>query len=1005
MAGEGNSTARASGTEDSPRPADAASTPSAQDNYDPQQIIAMARHPPPGASVYPPTAAPSAVLNPRSCVTCRRRKVRCDKHMPCSNCRRAQIPCIFPAPGRAPRRPRPKDPNAPAKQPSSDREVELMKRLRKLEGIVEDLSGQIEVESVRQPFSAGSSPEAGAAYPKDEHAIAGRIGPGPSAPSVAGSSGHGSPGIGGARLATRPASATMSEADSFGKGSPDVHKQFGRLVLNEKGITRYVSSSLWSSINDEVSPLRPGNRENRLDELRKASQYLTDEASDESDVEATPESADHEKSLVDHQSFILGYRSADVDLKPLHPLPSQIPFIWQVYQENVDPILKVIHVPSMSKLIKALRHNFDSLTPSTEALMFSIYYASITSLDEDEVKANFGTEKEVLIQKYRFAVEQALAKAEFITKPDFTVVQAFMLFLVLVRRHDDTRFAWTLTGLLIRLSQALGLHRDGTHFPNLTPFQVEMRRRLFWAVCVLDLRSAEDQGTDLNIVAGTFDTQVPLNINDSDISPEIECLPEPREGTTDMAFSLIRYEICALSRRLHTVSSDLSPACAGDVAKSLEEREALLTEVHHGIEQRLRKDNSNPIFWAASTVTRIIVAKMTLIIYQPVLFPGPGNDVLSEEVRARLLNAALDVFEYSHVLNADSRCKQWRWLFQTWSHWHALAYALIEVSHRPWGPKAERVWTALNLTFQSPNPAELEKLATHHAVWMPLRKLYLKVKKNRYGEIARLRADSQAARALELQDQVASPTSFNDIPGSTNGADALERWRKLMNLPVPPQEPMQYRQDAPQPLQQPLGRSQTMPQGNAMGGQLDGADDMMKPELMDYLDYAMTSSSFTPADFWPIWGTNPSANEEIARAAFASYPASEMSRVDPSLGFDPSTPIPNLQQMGRASTSMSMPGLLTPQQQQQRQQQQQQQQEQQAQAGMVQTPQNNEDGVPPWLWPTNGSPDILNMPNMGPEDQDINMDDNFDWQNWQENLGRYEVENGGRVGNAWGPGL
>lgn len=123
----------------------------------------------------------------------------------------------------------------------------------------------------------------------------------------------------------------------------------------------------------------------KLDELRKASQYITDEDSELSDVDATPESHDPDRGAMDHQSFILGYRSADVDLKPLHPLPSQIPFIWQVFKENVDPILKVIHVPTMSKVINELRKNIDSLTPSMEALMFSIYYASITSLDEDEV--------------------------------------------------------------------------------------------------------------------------------------------------------------------------------------------------------------------------------------------------------------------------------------------------------------------------------------------------------------------------------------------------------------------------------------------------------------------------------------------------------------------------------------------------------------------------------------------------------------------------------------------
>jgi hypothetical protein len=614
---------------------------------------------------------------------------------------------------------------------------------------------------------------------------------------------------------------------------------------------------------------------------------------------------------------------------------------------------------------------------------------------------NFGTEKSVLIQKYRFAVEQALAKAEFLTKPDFTVVQAFMLFLVLVRRHDDTRFAWTLTGLLIRLTQALGLHRDGTHFPNLTPFQIEMRRRLFWAVCVLDLRSAEDQGTELNIVSGTFDTQIPLNINDSDICPESPCLPEPREGTTDMAFSLIRYEICSLSRRLHIVSSGMTPACPGDASKSFEEREALLTEVSDRVEQRLLRDSTNSMFWVASNVTRIVVAKMTLIIYQPVLFPGPGNDVLSDEVRARLLNAAVDVFEYSHVLNTDPRCKQWRWLFQTWSHWHALAYTLIEVSHRPWGPKAERVWAALNLTFQSPNPAELEKLANHHAVWMPLRKLYLKVKKHREAEIARLQADPQAARELDQQYQPGPPTVFGGMASAVKGAFAVDRWRKLVNLPAPPPgqfQPQQaYQQTPQQPLPQVMERSQTMPPSNTINTQPAPAADFARPELMEYLDDAMANPSFIPTDFLPLWDSNPS--DEAARATFFPYyTADSTPQPDHNLGYAPGTPtIADLQQMSRVPTSMSMPSHITQPQQQQHTPQ------------MAQAPPNNhDDNLPPWLWPTNGSPDILRMPNMGPEDVDVdvNMDEGFDWQTWQESLGRYEVEaNGGRAGSTWGPGL
>lgn len=207
----------------------------------------------PGASVYTPTDIPSERLNPRSCVTCRRRKVRCDKHMPCSNCRRAQIPCIFPAPGRAPRRPRPKDPNAPPKQPSSEREIELMKRLRKLEGIVEELSGQIEVETARNHSSSGNSPEATANNGGDSHTATPNSGHRVDrADSVAAGSSNsqGSP----LQPEGRPSPYNFNSSSSGNllQRQDSVNKKFGRLVINDHGKTRYVSSAFWSKITDEV---------------------------------------------------------------------------------------------------------------------------------------------------------------------------------------------------------------------------------------------------------------------------------------------------------------------------------------------------------------------------------------------------------------------------------------------------------------------------------------------------------------------------------------------------------------------------------------------------------------------------------------------------------------------------------------------------------------------------------------------------------------------------------
>jgi hypothetical protein len=47
---------------------------------------------------------------------------------------------------------------------------------------------------------------------------------------------------------------------------------------------------------------------------------------------------------------------------------------------------RVVHVPTVTKMIRDLRgRDMTSLTPANETLMFSIYYAAVTSMEEDDV--------------------------------------------------------------------------------------------------------------------------------------------------------------------------------------------------------------------------------------------------------------------------------------------------------------------------------------------------------------------------------------------------------------------------------------------------------------------------------------------------------------------------------------------------------------------------------------------------------------------------------------------
>jgi hypothetical protein len=53
-------------------------------------------------------------------------------------------------------------------------------------------------------------------------------------------------------------------------------------------------------------------------------------------------------------------------------------------------MIRIVHVPTVAKMVRDLRRSdMTSLTPANEALMFSIYYAAITSMEEDDVSSHW----------------------------------------------------------------------------------------------------------------------------------------------------------------------------------------------------------------------------------------------------------------------------------------------------------------------------------------------------------------------------------------------------------------------------------------------------------------------------------------------------------------------------------------------------------------------------------------------------------------------------------------
>src|SRR5438034_6586107 len=115
--------------------------------------------------------------------------------------------------------------------------------------------------------------------------------------------------------------------------------------------------------------------------------------------------------LANHDGFIFGFSSLTYSLREFHPPPAQLVTLWDAYTENVAPMITIFHRPTIRKLLVEASSHPESLNKNTEAVMFSIYYAAITSMTPSQCLSLLDEEQDTVLTRYHFAVEQAMARA------------------------------------------------------------------------------------------------------------------------------------------------------------------------------------------------------------------------------------------------------------------------------------------------------------------------------------------------------------------------------------------------------------------------------------------------------------------------------------------------------------------------------------------------------------------------------------------------------------------
>ena len=472
------------------------------------------------------------------------------------------------------------------------------------------------------------------------------------------------------------------------------------------GFNRYIASGFWRSLTSEVEGLR----------------QAVDEESDGEDNSPASNPSTH-GTHTSHSSVMFGSSyNTPQNLRPLHPPTSQISHLCEIYLSNVDSVFKVLHAPTLRKIVSNAASNLDDIPTDNyvEPLLFSMYYGAITSLTNEQCLQSFQDGRDSLLSKYRAGVERALTNADFLNTTEMGTLQALTIFLIAVRANDDSQYGWTLTATVVRLARGLELHREDSS-ADTSPFVVEMRRRLWWQICVLDVRCCEDRASDPLIFPDQFNTKKPLKINDSDIWPEMETPPVERVGFTEMSKCSVSHEVSYMKVRFGHYAH-FEGGREVTTTMPFEEQVKELNEVEKKLQDRViaHCDTRIPIAWVASVVTRLIMCRIRLVIYHPIE-NNTGRTVRPMVSREHLLETAVAGLEYSHLLDTEPIAAFCRWFTKTYVQWHALATTLAELCVQTEGPLVQRAWRIVDAVFDY-TAARIAD-SNNGMLWRPMKKL------------------------------------------------------------------------------------------------------------------------------------------------------------------------------------------------------------------------------------------------------------------------------------------
>lgn len=406
----------------------------------------------------------------------------------------------------------------------------------------------------------------------------------------------------------------------------------------------------------------------------------------------------------DDFSFVLGGRSPIT--APSHPSAEIIRQLWQTFIENVNPLVKVVHIPSLQTAMDKAISNIENTPRGFEALMFAIYHIAIISLTDDECKDIMGETRTILLRCYLAATKAALSRARFMSTASIVVLQALAIHLISIRDIYEPRALWNLTGVAIRIAEGMGMRIDG-NLLGLSPFETEIRRRLWWQLKLHDSRAAElcGQAKFQDFGLNNTSPKKPANVNDADLHPSMPQAPEESTRPTEMIWCMFRSELAGFASAQIARMPKLDKAMFSNHEYAAMDDMKIKDVFIHGLIDDLETkflrfcDPSQPlqlmVLFGARCATNII----RFMTYHPRKWANQDQVPSSEQ--QLVWDVVLQLLEQYNHMQSSPQLRRFAWSVPYFIQWHAVIHVLDTLRAKPVHLDAGKAWGLVNTLYET----------------------------------------------------------------------------------------------------------------------------------------------------------------------------------------------------------------------------------------------------------------------------------------------------------------